>query len=90
MDRLSVLVDSMNVSTIAAALLKLSAERELHITVQGTLQECIAREREIALLLAPRKATFMFAIGFDKATLAREADFCMYAVKVTDFGGRRN
>jgi len=90
MERLSVLIDSMNVSTVAAALLKLSAERDLHITVQGTLQECIARAQEITALVAPHKPTFTFAVGIDMTKLAAEADTCMYAVKVTDFGGRRN
>jgi len=88
MDSLNIMIDSQHLSTVAAALLRLAADYPLHITISGTLDECIAREQEIMHLLAqtPHKPTFTFGIGFDMTKFASDAD--RFAVKLHDFGRR--
>jgi len=85
MDRLNLTIDSMHLSTVAAALLALSSKYPMHITISGTLQECIDREQEIMKLLHPVKPTFTFGIGIDLSTITPSDAI---AFKLHDFGFR--
>jgi hypothetical protein len=70
MNRLNLIIDSMNLSTVSANLVKLAAEYPLNITITGTLEECVAKRDEILRLLAPIEPTFIFGIGGDLTKFA--------------------
>jgi hypothetical protein len=85
-ERLSIIIDSMHLSTVAASLIKLASDYPLHITISGTLAECVAREQEILKLLYPIKPWFTFGVGMNLQDFAKDPTF--YAVKLHDFGRR--
>ncbi len=94
MERLHVLVDSFDLNTVAATLVKLASEYDLTIRLNGTLEEVTARALQIEQLLltalAARQAKesikFIFGIGGDLTKLAADSDG--YAFKLHDFGRR--
>jgi hypothetical protein len=85
MERLNVTIDSMHLSTVAAALLAMAQKYPMHITISGTLQECIDREQEIMKLLHPIRPTFTFGVGCDLLSITPSDAI---AFKLHDFGRR--
>lgn len=80
-NRLMVMIDSYDFNTVKAALIELAAEHPLHISISGTLEQCLACGDKITTLLAPVVPTFTFGVGSDLMQQA-PADSMQYAIKI--------
>jgi hypothetical protein len=94
MERLHILIDSYDLSTVSASLVKLATEYDLTITISGTMEGVLLRHAEIEQLLMPviaarnTKDAIKYIFGIGNPYLAVDPDVGRFAFKLHDFGRR--